>query len=201
MKIINVDQGSPEWMSYRAGLPTASKFSEIVTTKGEPSKSRTKYLYQLAGEKITGSKEESYQSAAMSRGIEMEAEARLLFCMLHDAEVQEVGLCIEDNGRWGCSPDGLIGDNGGIEIKCPQLATQVDYLLTGKIPSTYYQQVQVSMFVTGREYWWFVSYYPSMKPLMIKAEPDAKFHAALKAELVRFSEELGTIVTKLQEVS
>ena len=199
MKIVDVEQGTPEWMAFRAGLPTASKFSEIITTKGEPSKSRTKYLHQLAGERITGSKEESYQSAAMSRGIEMEAEARSLFCMVHDAEVQEVGLCIEDDGRWGCSPDGLIGDDGGIEIKCPQLATQVDYLLSNKIPSTYYQQVQGSMFVTGRDYWWFVSYYPGMKSLMIKATPDVKFHTALQSELIRFSEELESIVKILQE--
>jgi len=186
-------------MALRAGLPTASKFSEIVTGKGEPSKSRQKYMYQLAGEKITGAKEESFQSAAMSRGIEMEAQARQLFEMVHDVTVEEVGLCLEEEGKWGCSPDGLIGEDGGVEIKCPSLSVHVEYLLNGKIPCTYYQQVQGSMFVTGRKYWWFMSYYPGMKPLMIKAKPDEKFHAALEVELTKFVVELDEIVKKLQE--
>jgi len=200
MKIITgLDQGSEAWMALRAGLPTASKFSEIVTGKGEPSKSRQKYMYQLAGERVAGEKESSFQSSAMQTGIAREAEARQLFEMINDVSVEEVGLCLEDDGRWGCSPDGLIGEDGGIEIKSPSLAVHVEYLLSNKIPSVYYQQVQGSMFVTGRKYWWFMSYYPGMKPLMIKAKPDEKFHAALEVELTKFVVELDEIVKKLQE--
>lgn len=198
MKILSCDQGSPEWFAGRVGLPSASKFSDIVTGKGEPSKSRQKYLYQLAGERIIGAKEESYQNAAMLRGIEMETEARSLFEVVQEVTVQEVGLCLDDLGRWGCSPDGLIGEDGGLEIKCPSLAVHVGYLLSGKVPADYYQQVQGSMYVTGRSYWWFMSYYPGIRPLMIKATPDVKFHEALQTELIRFHLELETITAELK---
>lgn len=197
MIILPHEQGTPEWLASRIGLPSASKFSDIITTKGEPSKSRIKYMHQLAGERVTKAKEETYQSAAMSRGILMEGEARRLFEMVKDIDVQQVGLCLEDNRRWGCSPDGLTLEDGGLEIKCPSMAVHVSYLLGNKLPTDYFQQVQGSLFVTGREYWWFMSYYPGIKPLFVKVEPDLKFHAALQLELELFSDELSEIVGRI----
>lgn len=128
MKIIDCVQGTDEWMKHRVGVPSASRFSEIITNGGDPSKSRTKYMYQLAGETLCGEKEPTYQSRAMLNGIEREEEAREFYEFLYDVEVQQVGFCLSDDG-YGCSPDGLIGEDEGQEIKCPNLATHVEYLV------------------------------------------------------------------------
>ncbi len=198
---LDVKQGSPEWFTARAGIPGASCFDRIVTTKGEPSKQAKNYLYELAGERIVGAKMETYQNAAMQRGIEMEAEARALFQMIKDVEVEEVGICYPDEGkRYACSPDGLLQD-AGLEIKCPLIHTHVGYLLAGTLPTDYTQQVQGSMLVTGFERWFFMSYYPGLPPLILKVNRDWKFTATLKIELEAFCEELDAVETRLRELT
>ena len=186
MKLVNCTQNSPEWISARSGIPTASNFDKIVTSKGDPSKQRTKYMWQLAGERITKKPEESYQNASMIRGTEMQSEAKSLYEIINDVPVQEVGFCLDDTGNYGASPDGLLGDIGGIEIKCPLLSTHVGYLLDNNIPVDYIQQVQGNLLVTGREYWEFMSYYPNIKPLIIRVHRDIKFIDLLKSELIAF---------------
>lgn len=198
MKIIQVKQGTPEWNALRAGKPTASEFDRLVTTKGEPSKQREKYLYQLAGERVAGKKEETYQNGAMLRGKEMEAEARDCIRMITDYDVQEVGFCLADNGLYGASPDGLIGDDGGLELKCPMMATQVSYLLSKNPEREYYQQIQGNMLVTGRKWWMFVSYFPGLRPLIVKVGRDEPFLKALEAELEKFCAELEEVVNKIK---
>jgi len=199
MKILNFEQGSPEWFAARCGVPSASQFDKIVTTKGEPSKQREKYLYQLACEAVTGKKEESYQNDAMKRGIEMEAEARTLFEMVTGLVVEPVGFILSDSEGYGCSPDGLVGIDEGIEIKCPLGSTQVAYLLNGELPMDYFQQVQGSMAVTGRNAWHFVSYYPGLAPLIIKVNRDVAFINKLVSELNVFCADLKQIVAKIKE--
>uniref|UniRef100_A0A6H1ZFG2 Putative exonuclease n=1 Tax=viral metagenome TaxID=1070528 RepID=A0A6H1ZFG2_9ZZZZ len=196
MIILDLEQRSPEWYQAKAGLPSASDFDKILTLKGEPSKSRQKYLYQLAGEKIIGVKEATYQSFAMQRGVELEAEARNYYELLYDS-VQEVGLCLADNKLYGCSPDGLVGEDGGLEVKCPSLAVHIEYLLKGGLPSDYFQQVQGSLFVTGRKWWDFMSYYPNCQAHIIRVTPDKEFHRALAVELQLFCKELDEITKKL----
>jgi hypothetical protein len=197
MKIINVEQRSPEWYAARLGVPSASNFDKIVMVKGERSKQAEKYMYKLAGEILSGTAEESYQNAAMQRGTELEAEARNLYQMINDVEVEEVGFCITDG--YGCSPDGFVGDDGLIEIKCPQMATHVGYLLDAKAPTDYFQQTQGQLLVTGRKWCDFVSHYPAIKPLIVRVERDEKFLKALKSELESFCQELKDIVEKLKE--
>lgn len=198
MITVDVEQSSPEWLSLRAGLPTASGFDKIVTSKGEPSKSAKKYLYQLAGERLTGMPMETYQNAAMQRGQELEAEAREAYSFLTDNEVVPVGFCFRDEQkRYGCSPDGLIGEDGGLEIKCPTLAVAVEYLDYGKLPTDYYQQVQGSLFVTGRSYWDFLSYFPGLPPLLIRVKRDESFLQALECELDTFCENLDGLISRL----
>lgn len=192
-------QGSAEWKLCRAGIPTASNFDKLITTKGDPSKSRTKYMYQLAAERVTGVKEETYQNGAMQRGIEMEAEARAMYSIVTGNEVEEVGVCYPDENRlYGASPDGLIGGDGCLEIKCPSSAVHVSYLLEGAIPTDYFQQTQGQLLVTGREWVDFVSYYPGLKALIVRAKPDKKFIEALKAELKNFCIELDKVTEKLR---
>ena len=196
MKILTCEQRSAEWFSARAGLPTASNFDKIVDTEGKPSKQRKKYLLQLAGEVITGKSEETYQNAAMQRGIEMEAEARSTYEFIVGETVQEVGLCICDG--YGASPDGFVGEDGLIEIKCPMMATHAGYLLAHELPNEYYQQVHGQLLVTGRKWCDFMSFYPGMRPLILRVEPDKAFQKALKVELEVFCAELDDIVNKIK---
>lgn len=199
MIIVNVEQGSQDWQTCRTGIPTASNFDKIVTTKGERSKQWEKYLYQLAGERITGIKEESYSNGGMQRGIEMEPQARELWQLLNDMPVEQVGICYQDESRrFSCSPDGLIGSGGGLEIKCPSVAVHVGYFLGGKLPTDYFQQVQGSLLVTGREYWEFMSYYPGLRPLVLTVKPDHAFHAALGAALVEFCRQLDEVTERIR---
>jgi len=196
MEIIECIQGLPEWFTAKAGIPSASNFSKIVTADGKPSKQRTKYLYKLAGEVIVGVAEETYQSAAMLQGIELEASAREMYQFVTGQEVKEVGFCLA-NG-YGCSPDGLVGNKGLIEIKCPIMSTQVGYLLANALPKDYWQQVQGQLLVTEREWVDFVSYFAGLKPLIVRVTRDEPFLKALEIELKIFVEELKELVQKIR---
>jgi len=199
MKILDCIQGTPEWFAARCGIPSASNFDKIITTTGKPSTQKQKYLYQLAGEKITSKAEETYQNAAMQRGIEMEAEARQLYALITGKEVTQVGLCMtEGKSIYAASPDGLVNENGALEIKCPLIATHVGYLLNNILPTEYFIQTQGQLLVTDRKYVDFFSYYPGLKPLIVRVEPDKKFIKALQIELEIFTEELDKIVNKIK---
>jgi len=180
MKICSHEQGSPEWFEARLGIPSASMFSKIVTTKGVWSTQADSYINQLVAERLTGEREEIYQSHHMIRGTELEPEARDMYCLVKDVEVQEVGFCLHDTLKAGCSPDGLIGEDGGLEIKAPAPATHVEYLRGGVLPSRYEQQVMGCLWITQREWWDFVSYHPNMKPLIVRVERDEEYIAALE---------------------
>ncbi len=194
----NCVQLSPEWFLEKVSKPSAGSFDKVTTSKGEPSKQAEKYLYQLAGESIAGIKAETYQNDAMQRGILLEAEARVLFEMINDVEVTQVGMCYPDEQKkYLCSPDGLMED-AGLEIKCPLIHTHVGYLLKGVLPTDYIQQVQGSMLVTRFKSWYFMSYYPGLPPFILKVERDEVFISKLRAELERFVVELAVVTRKLK---
>ena len=201
--IDSYDQCSDEWFKARSFGPTASQFDRIITTIGKPSSQREKYLYQLAGERILGRKEETYQNAAMLRGIELEPEARSAYEFINGFPVEQAALIYKDERkRFSCSPDGLVneyGFYGGLEIKCPGIPVHMEYLDKGKLPSTYFQQVQGSLFITGLEWWDFFSYYPGIKPFLIRVEPDLKWHKMLQDELDKFCDELDRLSEKLKK--
>ena len=204
MIIENCTQGDETWFALRAGRPTASCFDQILTPKTmKPSAQAKKYLYTLAGERITGAKAESFQSDWMKRGIEVEAEAKVLFSWLRDVEVQEVGLVYQDDKRlYSASPDGLlVGETAGLELKCPAMHTQVGYLLDGSLPGDYIPQVQGSMFITGYPRWFFLSYYPGLPPFIIEVPRDDKWCATLKVTLNDFCEELDRVEAKLRALA
>lgn len=199
MMTLDVEQGSEAWVKARCGIPTASNFDKIVTTAGMPSKQAQKYMYQLAAERISGVREDSYQNAAMQRGIEMEDEARKLYELVTGNEVQKCGLVFLDERKLcAASPDGLVGEDGCIEIKCPLSSTHVGYLLEGGLPSDYFQQTQGQLWITGRKWNDFVSYYPGMKPLIVRVERDNKFISALAAEIEKFCKELDKITERIR---
>ena len=122
----------------------------------------------------------------------------MVFEMENDCEVEQVGLCVSDCGRYGFSPDGLIDRQVGWECKCPLNYTHVEYLLKGKLPTAYFQQVQGSLFISGYARWIFYSYFPDLPPLQIDVEPDLDFHKALSDELDKFCNELDELTDKLR---
>jgi len=198
MRIVDCIQGEALWFETRAGLPTASNFDKLLTMDGKPSKQQEKYLYQLAGEKVSGQKEETYQSAAMLRGIEMEEEAVKLYEFQNDVVAEKVGFCITDDGIAGCSPDRLIGEDGLLEIKCPLIYTHVSYLINGGLDTDYYQQCQGQLFVTGRKWLHLMSYYPGLKPLIIRVQPHPEFQITLELELKLFNKKLQDIIGRIK---
>lgn len=198
----NIQQCSPEWFTLKAGIPSAGGFEKIVTSKGEPSKSQTDYMLQLAGEFMIGRQEEGYTNYHMTRGLEVEIEARQYFELVHGVEVHQVGFVYKDERKnIGCSPDGLIlSEETGLEIKSPMLRTHIKYLLAGKLPTDYVQQVQGCMYVTGFKTWHFLSYFPGMAPLDIIVERDDDFCCKLENELIKFLEKLNETIEKLKSL-
>ena len=199
MRIIECIQRSEEWDKQRLGIPTASGFSKIITSKGARSKQREGYMYTLAAQRISGRTDDTFFGVAMAEGILREQESRLIYAMTKQVgEVIEVGFCLEDGGRYGCSPDGLVGDDGLVELKNPIGKTAIEYLLKGELPSTYYHQVQGQLLVTERAWCDFVSYYPGLPMLILRQERDEPFIDTLATELAIFSAELDVMCSRLK---
>jgi len=197
--IIECEQRSDEWFEAICGNVGASSIDKIVTTKGERSKQREDYMFTLAAERITGKGEAGYLTQAMINGIERESEARTLFEMAHGVEVRQVGLIYKDDRKLcHCSPDGLIDDNQGFEVKNPLSKTHVKYLLKNELPSEYFCQCQFSLYVSERVIWHFMSHYPGLKPLMIEVYRDEKWIAKMEKELNEFNEELAVLVETIR---
>lgn len=195
--VTDFPQGSPEWFAARAGVLSASCLDQLVTSTGEPSKQARKLALTLAGERVIEAKADTYQSTAMLRGIEVEAEAREFYSLITGQDVAEVGLVYQDETRRVCcSPDGLVGA-GGLEIKCPALHTAVDYLLRDRLPVEYVQQVQGSMWITGAPWWDFLSYFPGLPPLLIRVERDEQFIQKLAEQVERFLGDLDEIAARI----
>lgn len=204
--IDDIEQQSPEWFALHAGVPGASSFSKIVDTKGISSDSQEGYLRELVAEKFTGTREKGYSSFAMQQGNIRESEARTYFELITGKSIRQVGFVFKnEDRRVGCSPDGLFGDNGkpygtsGIEIKCPEGKTQVEYLLKGKLPTKHFTQVQGSMWVCNAHVWTFMAYVPNMPELIIEIKRDYKFTSALDIEMELFLEQLDELYYKLKD--
>jgi len=192
-------QGDESWFLAHAGVLGASSADQVLTTNGDQSKSRQKLIYRLAGELLIGRREEGFSSAAMARGVEMEEEARLAFSFITGIEVEQVGFVYADESRrWGCSPDGLIaGARQGLEIKCPTLPVHVEYLVDGKLPTAYFQQVQASLAATGYESWHFWSYYPGCPPLHIVVGRDEAWIEAYRKAAECLCCEVSTVYERI----
>ena len=185
MRVSNFEQGSQEWLQSRLGKPTASNFGKLITPTGKPSASAESYINELIAQRITGELPEFFKSEAMERGNELEPHAKASYEFTHDVEVVEVGLCLHDEFECGASPDGLIGEDGGIEIKCPLPHTHVAYLRAGEVPSKYIPQIQGCMWITGRKWWDFMSYHPAMENLIVRVERDDAYIKKLADAVIR----------------
>ena len=200
MIIVDCVQGEEQWFKEKLGKVSASNASKIITNEGKPSKQYKDYLYTLAAEVITGTRAETYKNANMEMGLEREEESRQLYEIINNVKVEQVGVIYKDEKKeFLCSPDGIINNEYGLELKNVLPKTQVKYLLNNKLPSEYFSQVQFSLYVTGFKFWDFVSYSPSLKPLIIRVERDEDFLKLLKVELTMFCGKLNMVIKQLKE--
>lgn len=189
MQIINCQQGTDKWLKARLGIPTASNFSKIITTKGERSDTFRSYAFQVSSEILTTEQEETYKNEYMQRGNDLEDEARQEYQEETLNLVEEIGFVKHD--CYGYSPDGFIGENGILEIKCPKQNTHMKYLYDDSLPSTYKAQVQGGLLATGRKWCDFVSYNPNFiegkQLLVVRVERDDGFIKSLEKALTEFN--------------
>lgn len=194
IEVFDIEQGGDEWFRARLGIPTASKFATVMA-KGE-GKTRSEYMRKLAGEILTGEPAESFASVHMERGKAMEDEARDHYAFIADADIRRVGFI--RNGNRGASPDSLVGDNGGLEIKTALPHIQIDRLERDRLPPEHKAQVQGSLWIAEREWWDFVSYWPRLPPLIKRVFRDETYIKEMAGEIDRFNDELATLVERIR---
>ena len=197
-------QGSAEWHQARLGKVTASKVGDVLAkTKTGPGASRLNYAAQLVAERLTGAATETFTNAAMMWGTEKEPEARAAYAFLHaPGPVVEVGFIDHPTiPLTGASPDGLVCDDGLVEIKCPNTATHLETLLAQAVPAKHKPQIQWQLACTGRKWLDFVSFDPRLSPakqlFVARVERDDAYIAALEAEITAFLAEVAETVAKL----
>lgn len=202
MIIHRVPQGSRAWLDLRAGLPSASEMDSIITPGGKSSTSAERYMNELLAERVMGHPRVGAVTLWMKRGTEMEEKARKFFEFTRDVTVEEVGFITDDLVRYGASPDGMVGDDGLVEIKCPSEGIHLGYLLSqqgASVDKAYRVQTQAQLFVTGRQYVDIISFHPEMPEALFRVERDEKFIELLSEKVIAFSEELEKKAAELTE--
>lgn len=197
---MSAPQGSPEWLQERCGHATASEFSAVLA-KGQGI-TRTKYLRRLVAERLTGKPTELYKNGHMERGQAEEPYARMSYESRTGNEVDEVGFIKHATLLSGCSPDGLIGTDGGCEIKSVIPTVQLETILAGNYPPEHKAQIQGSLWLTGRKYWDFCSFSPDMpehlRCYIFRVERDDKYIATLAAEVTVFLGDVEALIKQLE---
>lgn len=198
--LIDCAQGSAEWLNARLGLATASNFHDILAPgrgSGESS-GRRNLRHRLALERLTRKSPSSFETSAIRQGKEREPLARAAFEIETGMVVREVGLLRHCTLMAGASPDGLIGEDGGLEIKSPEPAAHFDVLRTGTVPSIYTAQVQGNLWISERRWWCFVSWNPDFPPelqlRMIEVKRDEAFIDRLRTGVEVFLREVDAMV-------
>jgi hypothetical protein len=208
MKIFQMQQGTPEWDRVRRGVVTASEIECLITPLWKPRTGggAETYLNQKLAEKLIVPDEADDEiggspSYAADQGTILETLALPWFAFETGLDVQRVGFCLSDDGRIGCSPDGLIGEDAGIEVKSPQAKKHIAYLRAGGLPKEYAAQVHFSMLVTGRASWWFVSYSQSLPKLVVEVKRDESIQEKLRDVVDDFLAMFDREFSKLQEMA
>jgi putative phage-type endonuclease len=207
VKTIDAPQGSEAWLAARVGLVTASRVADIIAkTKSGPSASRAAYLGELVAERLTGvSAESGYTNDDMRRGIELEPRARFAYEVKTGLVVETVGLVLHPELQAGASPDGLVGDSGLLEIKCPRTHVHIEYLEAGKPPSKYLPQMAWQCICTGRAWCDFASFDPKMPErlqlFVVRYEPDMGYLRELEAEVRAFIAEVDAKAANLSKLA
>lgn len=199
---MEIKQGSPEWLALRAGRVTASKIANVLMAK--TTAGYKNYMADLIVERLTGAKTESFTNAAMQWGVDQEPLARAEYEIKTGNFVDQVTFVEHPSiEMFGCSPDGLIGEDGLVEIKCPNTATHIDYVMADKVPSNYVPQMQCHLAVTGRKWCDFVSFDPrlpdGLSMFIVRVERDDEYIEKMEKEVRKFLDEVNQAVLKLKE--
>ena len=199
-----MEQRSEEWFQARLGKVTASRVADVLAKiKSGESASRRNYKIQLVSERLTGEKQETYINQAMQDGIDREFYARERYVQQF-GEVEEVGFVKHPTLEAGASPDGMVGEDGILEIKCPMGSTHTETLMTQDVPSRYIPQIQFQLLVTGRKWCDFVSYNPMfpehLQVFVKRVEADPVYQKELESEVKQFLSEVDNVINKLKEI-
>jgi len=200
-----IEQGTAEWFSMRLGKVTATRVAD-VTAKGKGSAEAAgvrNYRAQIVCERLTGTVEETYINAAMQRGTDLEPLARECYEFLKGVTVEQVAFVDHPTiANAGSSPDGLVGEDGLVEIKCPNTATHIEYLLNGEPPPAYQKQMLWQMACTGRKWVDFVSYDPrlpeELQLFVVRFYRDETAIAEMEAAVIAFNQSVEKMIQDLK---
>tara|TARA_R110002153_G_scaffold233231_1_gene386626 strand:- start:963 stop:1580 length:618 start_codon:yes stop_codon:yes gene_type:complete len=202
--ITTCEQGSPEWLSLRLGKVTASRIKEVIANgRGNaPSKMAESYLMELVAEILTGESKPFFENDAMRWGTEKEEEARAVYSIKNNRfDIEEVAF-IEYSEFIGVSPDGLVGDDGLIEIKCPNTTTQLKRALSDNYSKDYKAQIQMQLWVSERDWCDFVSFDPRLSGkagyLEQRVYRDDEFIYDMKTKTYEFVGKMKELINKLK---
>jgi hypothetical protein len=194
----DVQQGSPEWLKLRLGIPTASEFEKIVTPTGKLSAQARKYAHRLIAEGLLQTSLDSIDGLEwIARGKELEPDAVKLYEFENDVTTEAVGFITSDDGLIGCSPDRLVGDAGLLEVKCPAPQTHVGYFLDG-FGNDYVPQVQGQLYVAEREWCAKFSYHPEFPPVSVTTYRDEPFIKLLASSLSAFNDMKAEMLERIR---
>lgn len=196
-------QHTPEWLQARLGVVTASEADNLLTPELKPKTGEavTTYLAKKLAEWWTGTIETDVQSFWMQQGNILEEQAIPFYEFSTGETIQRVGLITTDDGTCGASPDGLLGEDGGIELKCPKSETHVRYLLAGVLPKDYRPQVHFSMYVTGRKWWKFMSYRRGMPEFILTVQRDDGAWSNVQLAVLNFLTQFKAGKERLMELN
>ena len=204
MRMLDVEQGTPEWHAARLGKVTASRIADVMAkTKAGYGASRANYMAELICERLTGASAERFTNSAMQWGTDMEPQARETYAFLNAVDVRQVGFVLHPSiDDAGASPDGLVGDAGLVEIKCPNTATHIETLLSQTVPQKYVDQMQWQMLCTDRQWCDFVSFDPrlpdNLSMWVHRVERDVDRINQIDAEVSLFLAEMEDKLNRLQ---
>lgn len=200
-----IEQGSLEWKMLRAGKVTASRVADVLSKiKSGESAGRKNYKMDLVAERLTNQPAESFTNSAMQWGTEQEPFARIAYETKMNLFVEQIPFMDHPKIEWfGCSPDGLVAEDGLIEIKCPNTTTHLEYIDGGKPPAKYIPQMQSQMACTGRKWCDFVSFDPrlpeNLQLFVVRLDRDDGYIKDMEVEVQKFLQEVDELFTKLKE--
>lgn len=195
------DQLTDKWLAMHVGRPTASEFHQFMTPTFEVRTGEmfSSFVARKVAEKWRGKPLSGFSTFATEQGMLREDEALPWLMLEYDCEIRRVGFVEAADGRCGCSPDGLIEPDGGVEIKCPEPHTHVRYLLAGCVPKDYLCQVHGSLYVTGRKWWQFVSYAIGFPKLVLTVERNEEIMQKIAKALETFYASFDDAIQRITE--
>jgi hypothetical protein len=199
--VLPCKQGGSEWLKARLGIPTASSFDKILTSSTMKASTQAPgYMQELLAEWLIGVPSNNEASGFMDRGTRLEPQARSWYSFDRDVDVKEVGVVLRDDRMVGSSPDGLVGEEGTLEIKTHSAKVHVGHLLNGMEPGGYFAQIQGALWLTGRKWTDLLAYHPDLPPVVVRVARSEAYIAALNVAVSTFVEHMQRARTRLIEM-